>query len=188
MLLKKHLDSALNTSRKWSPQRGECGMTRKTLPCTMKYWKEMGTFLDWMLTLRLRPTPLFFTMQWPWDHGVSEITIVVFIYMEDLKFVHRSLAMKDHCWARWKFYLGLGQFFLYSLLTLLCMMLLGINWYFVGFVWKIFISLTKDKGNNIICTYKTHYEKKGYFAIGLATQFLSCKRHLQLIEFIRCEC
>jgi hypothetical protein len=46
MLLKKHWDSALNTYRKRSPQGRECGMTRKTLPCMMKYWKEMGTLVD----------------------------------------------------------------------------------------------------------------------------------------------
>jgi hypothetical protein len=33
-----------------------------------------------------------------------------------------------------------------------------------------------------------HYEKKRCFVIGLATQFLSCIRHLQLIIFICCEC
>jgi hypothetical protein len=30
--------------------------------------------------------------------------------------------------------------------------------------------------------------KEGVFAIGLATQFLNCIRHLQLIVFICCEC
>ncbi len=33
-----------------------------------------------------------------------------------------------------------------------------------------------------------HYEKKGCFATSLATQFLSCSGHLQLIVFICCEC
>jgi len=33
-----------------------------------------------------------------------------------------------------------------------------------------------------------HYEKKGCFAIGLATQFSSCIRHLQLTVFIHYEC
>jgi len=32
-----------------------------------------------------------------------------------------------------------------------------------------------------------HYEKKRCFAIGLAIQFLSCIKHLQLTIFIRCE-
>jgi hypothetical protein len=34
----------------------------------------------------------------------------------------------------------------------------------------------------------SHYGKMGCFATGLATQFLSCIKHLQLIVFIRCEC
>ncbi len=33
-----------------------------------------------------------------------------------------------------------------------------------------------------------HYEKKGCFATRLATQFLSCIRHLQFRVFICCEC
>jgi hypothetical protein len=34
---------------------------------------------------------------------------------------------------------------------------------------------------------KEQYEEKGCFVIGLAIQFLSCRRHLQLIVFICCE-
>jgi hypothetical protein len=33
-----------------------------------------------------------------------------------------------------------------------------------------------------------HYEKRGCFPIGLATQFLSYIGHLQLTIFIHCEC
>ncbi len=33
-----------------------------------------------------------------------------------------------------------------------------------------------------------HHEKKGDIATSLATQFLNCKRHLQLIIFICHEC
>ncbi len=36
--------------------------------------------------------------------------------------------------------------------------------------------------------FQIHYEKNGCFAIGLATQVLSCKGHLQLIVFIHREC
>lgn len=43
-----------------------------------------------------------------WNYYSYDPT-VMFIYMEDLKFVHRFLAMKDYYWARWKFYLSLGQ-------------------------------------------------------------------------------
>ncbi len=42
------------------------------------------------------------------------------------------------------------------LLALLCLMLLGINWYSTNFVQEIFTSsTTKDKGKNIICTDNT---------------------------------
>jgi len=36
--------------------------------------------------------------------------------------------------------------------------------------------------------WHTHNEKKGCFAIGLVTQFLSCKGHLKFTIFIHCEC
>ncbi len=40
-----------------------------------------------------------------------------------------------------------------------------------------------------LCAIDTlHYEKKGCFVIGLATQFLSYIGHLELTLFIRCEC
>jgi hypothetical protein len=48
-----------------------------------------------------------------------------------------------------------------------------------------------DVSHNIkIPTPKTskHYEKKRCFTIGLLTQFLSCKEHLQLTIFISYEC
>jgi hypothetical protein len=36
--------------------------------------------------------------------------------------------------------------------------------------------------------YSCHYEKNGCFVIGLTTQFLNCRKHLQLIIFIRYGC
>jgi hypothetical protein len=45
--------------------------------------------------------------------------------MEDLEFVHIFLAMKDHCWARWTFYLGLCQFFLYSFISFVVLDVVG---------------------------------------------------------------
>jgi hypothetical protein len=41
-------------------------------------------------------------------------------------------------------------------------------------------SSTRIRMNNM----NIHYEKKGCFAIGLATQFLSYNDHLQLIVFL----
>jgi hypothetical protein len=37
-------------------------------------------------------------------------------------------------------------------------------------------------------TFQNTMRIKGCFAIGLATQFLSCNVHLQLIKFTHCEC
>jgi hypothetical protein len=60
----------------------------------------------------------------------------------------------------------------------------GANGIFQNYIKTISKSLILIQFQN----FQIHYEKKGCFVIGLASQFLSCKRHLQLIVFICHEC
>jgi hypothetical protein len=48
--------------------------------------------------------------------------------------------------------------------------------------------IDRKNGNVYLGHHRIHCEKKGGFTTSLATQFLSCKGHLQLIIFICCKC
>jgi hypothetical protein len=74
MPLNKLNVSVLNISRKSNLQEGERGMIKRSLKCTMKYLKVVGSLIDWVWTLKDGPIVLCSTMQQQPGHGTSEMS------------------------------------------------------------------------------------------------------------------